>query len=151
MEQVRVPLAGPVLADVHAEQCAVEAVTSTAPVSVQGLVAADDTVTGEVVLTRAAGSGPVEVTGLQRSVVLEPVLSAPLPATLEDGELRLPVTFRPATCEPHALAETKQPFLFPLLVSVGEGAPVAVPLPLDDAQRGLLQDLLGRVLSLIHI
>ncbi|GAB4080767.1 hypothetical protein GCM10028783_17150 [Modestobacter muralis] len=144
-EEVRVPLAGPVLTDVHAEQCAVEAVTSAAPVSLQGLVATDDAVTGEVVLTRAAGSEPVAVTALQRSVVLEPLLSTALPATLEDGELRLPVTFRPATCEPHALAETKQPFLFPLLVSVAEGTPVAVTLPLDDAQRGLLQDLLGRV------
>jgi hypothetical protein len=146
-EQVRVPLAGPVLGEVHAELCRVEAVTGAAPVSVEGLAAAGDTVTGEVVLTRGPGADPIVVSALQRSVVLEPALSVPLPATLAAGapELRLPVVFRPATCDPHALAETKQPFVFPLLVAVGEGAPVPVPLPLDDGQRALLQDLLGRV------
>ena len=146
-EEVLVPLAGPVLTEVHARQCEVEAVTAAAPVTVVGLAAAGDAVTGEVVLTREAGDEPVVVSELQRSVVLEPVLSASLPATLDAGvtELRLPVTFRPATCEPHRLAETKQPFVLPLLVAVGEGAPVPVPLPLDDAQRRLLQDLLTRV------
>ncbi|MFQ1001986.1 hypothetical protein [Modestobacter sp. SSW1-42] len=145
-ERVRVPLAGPVLGDVHAELCRVEAVTDAAGVSVVGLTATGDAVTGEVVLTRGAGTeGDVVVSALQRSVVLEPVLSDGLPARMSGGELRMSVTFRPATCDPHALAETKQPFVFPLLVAVGEGAPVPVPLPLDDGQRALLQDLLSRV------
>ena len=146
-EQVQVPLTGAVLAGVHGELCRVEAVTAAARVSVEGLVAAGDSVAGELVLTRGAGAEPVVVSALQRSVVLEPALSAPLPATLAGGaaDLRLPIVFRPATCDPHALAETKQPFVFSLLVAVGEGAPVPVPLPLDDGQRQLLQDLLGRV------
>ena len=146
-EELLVPLAGPVLADVHDRQCEVEAVTSAAAVTVEGLAAADDTVTGEVVLSRGAGDEPVVVSELQRSVVIDPVLSTPLPATLGPGvaQLRLPVVFRPATCEPHRLAETKQPFVLPLLVAVGEGAPVPVLLPLDDGQRRLLQDLLTRV------
>ena len=146
-EELLVPLGGPVLAEVHARQCEVEAVTAAAAVTVEGLVAAGDAVTGEVVLTRGAGDEPVVVSELQRSVVIEPVMTAPLPATLDAGgpQLRLPVAFRPATCEPHRLAETKQPFVLPLLVAVGEGAPVPVPLPLDDGQRRLLQDLLTRV------
>jgi hypothetical protein len=145
-EEVLVPLTGPVLAEVHARQCEVEAVTAPAGVTVEGLAETGDSVTGEVVLTRGAGEESVVVSEVQRSVVLEPVLSA-LPATLDPraAELRIPVTFRPATCEPHRLAETKQPFVFPLLVAVGEGAPVPVPLPLDDGQRRLLQDLLTRV------
>ena len=146
-EELLVPLAGPVLDEVHARQCEVEAVTAAAAVTVEGLAAAGDAVTGEVVLTRGAGVDPVVVSELQRSVVLEPVLTSPLPATLDAGgeALRLPVAFRPATCEPHRLAETKQPFVFPLVVAVGEGTPVPVPLPLEDGQRRLLQDLLTRV------
>jgi hypothetical protein len=146
-EELLLPLAGPVLDEVHTRQCEIEAVTATAAVTVEGLVAADDAVTGEVVLTRGIGDEAVVVSEVQRSVVLDPVLSGPLPATLDAGaaELRLPVVFRPATCEPHRLAETKQPFIFPLLMAVGEDAPVPVLLPLDDGQRRLLQDLLTRV------
>ncbi|MCZ2823457.1 MULTISPECIES: hypothetical protein [unclassified Modestobacter] len=55
------------------------------------------------------------------------------------------MTFRPATCEPHVLAETRQPFAFPLRLAVGDGEEVAADLPLDEAQEGLLQELLGRV------
>jgi hypothetical protein len=146
-EEVLVPLGGPVLDEVHTRQCEVEAVTATAAVTVEGLTATDDAVTGEVVLTRGSGDEPVVVSELQRSVVIDPVLSTPLPATLAAGAaaLRLPVVFRPATCEPHRLAETKQPFVLPLLTAVGEGAPVPVLLPLDDGQKRMLQDLLTRV------
>ncbi|NIH67351.1 hypothetical protein [Modestobacter marinus] len=43
------------------------------------------------------------------------------------------------------LAETKQPFVFPLRLTVGEGEEVAVDLPLEEAQEAQLQELLGRV------
>jgi len=146
-EEVLVPLGGTVLDEVHHQQCAIEAATAAAGISVQGLVAGSDRVTGEVVLTRGEGADPVVVSEVQRSVVLEPVVEVPLPAALAAGdtELRLPLTIRPATCDSHALAETKQPFHFPMLVTVGAGETVPVPLPLDDGQRTVLQDLLGRV------
>jgi hypothetical protein len=55
------------------------------------------------------------------------------------------VAFTAASCEPHVLAETKQPFVFPLSVVVGDAGPVAVPLPVDATQEALLWDLLDRV------
>ena len=47
--------------------------------------------------------------------------------------------FTPATCEPHVLAETKKPFVFPVEVTVGDGEPVVLDLPVDDALRSSLE------------
>ncbi len=43
------------------------------------------------------------------------------------------------------LSDTKQPFVFPLSVIVGDAEPVPVPLPVGPAQEAMLWDLLGRV------
>jgi hypothetical protein len=148
-EDLRVPLAGRTLAQVHAEECAVAAVTAVVDVAVPELAAAPDgqALTGTVLLTRRSGDDPVEVLALERSVLLEPVVDRNLPVALrpEDDELALPVTFTPVTCDAHVLAETKKPFVFPLTVSVAGRAPVAVDLPVDDAQRALLQQMVDRV------
>jgi hypothetical protein len=147
VEDLRVPLAGGTLAQVHGEECAVAAVTAVVGVDLTGLAGAGETLTGEVVLTRRTGTEPVEVSFLGGSVVLEPVPDAELPVTLAPGDqqLRLPVTFDAERCDPHALGETKKPFVFPLTVSVGDGSAVAVDLPIDEADRAQLSDLLDRV------
>jgi hypothetical protein len=145
-ERLVVPLAGTTLALIHREECDAAAVSAVVDVRVADLVDAPAAVTGTLVVARRTGSEPVVLTFLGRSVVLEPQLGEPLPLTLAAGqaELRVPVTFSTERCDPHALAETKQPFLFPLRVAVGGRPDVPVHLPLDDAQRTRLQDLLGR-------
>ncbi|WP_100501330.1 hypothetical protein [Geodermatophilus chilensis] len=147
VEELRVPLAGDDLDVVHREQCAVAAVLAVAGVALTGLTAAGDTVTGTVVLTRARDDDrAVTVLEARRSVVLDVAVEG-LPLELRTGEERTSaeVVFTAASCEPHVLAETKQPFLFPLSVAVGEAEPVTVPLPVDDTQQELLWDLLDRV------
>ena len=146
-EELRVPLGGGTLARVHEEECAVQAVGAVVGVTVADLADAGETVTGDVVLTRRSGEEPVTVSALGGSVVLTPVPDDDLPVTLgaRETELQLPVTFDAARCDPHALAETKQPFVFPLSVGVGDAEPVPVDLPLDEAQRAVLTALLGRV------
>jgi hypothetical protein len=146
-EELRVPLAGGTMAQVHDAECAVERVLAVVGIAVEDLTEAGSTTTGAVVLTRRSGNEPVEVTRLGGSVVLQPVLDDELPVMLapEQDELRLPVTFDAARCDPHALAETKKPFVFPLAVTVGDGDSVPVDLPLDDAQKAQLEEFLGRV------
>lgn len=148
-EEVRVPLDGGMLARVHREECAVEALLEVVGVDVTELAPTPDGsgLAGAVVLTRRTGDEPVEVTALARNVLLEPSLEEELPARLAAGEdeLRLPVTFGVVTCSAHVLAEVKQPFVFPLSVVVGEAEPVPVDLPLDDAQKGALRALVDRV------
>jgi hypothetical protein len=148
-EDLAVPLTGGMLARVHAEECAVEAVLDHVGIVVTGLTPTPDGahLAGAVVLTRRAGDEPVEVTALTRNVLLEPVLDDELPARLaaEEDELRLLVTFGVVTCAAHVLAEVKQPFVFPLSVEVGGAEPVPVDLPLDDGHRAALRALVDRV------
>lgn len=149
VEELRVPLTGDTLARVHAEECAVEAVLEDVGIALSDLTPTADgqRLSGAVLVTRRGGDEPVELTALARSVLLEPVLADPLPVTMraEDDELELPLAFELATCDPHVLAETKKPFVFPLTVVVGEDDGVPVDLPVDDGQRAALQALVDRV------
>lgn len=141
-----VPLAGEVLALIHSEECAVLAVGEVVGITVTGLHEAGNDLLGEVELSRRAGDQPVTVARLGRSVLL--AASAPgLPRQLAGGERRLsvPVSFTPASCDPHVLAETKKPYVFPLVVQVGDGAEVPVDLPLDQAAKDQLAALVDRV------
>lgn len=147
-ETVLVPLSGDAMETVYAEECAVQRVLDHVSIAVTGFTDDGDAVAGDVVLTRVPGSADVdvEVLALGRSVLLDPVTEHPLPTTLAAGEdeLVLPLTVAPASCDPHVLAETKKPFVFPLRVQVaGESAPV--DLPLDEEQRAGLQALVDRV------
>ncbi|SHN83119.1 hypothetical protein SAMN05660350_03376 [Geodermatophilus obscurus] len=147
VEELRVPLAGDDLDVVHREACAVAGVLAVAGVGLTDLAAAGDSVTGTVVLTRTGDDDrAVTVVDARRSVVLDLAVDG-LPLELRPGEERATagVSFTPASCEPHVLADTKQPFVFPVWIEVGDAEPVPVPLSVDPAQQALLWDLLGRV------
>ncbi|WP_143426582.1 hypothetical protein [Geodermatophilus sabuli] len=140
VEEVRVPLAGDDLAVVHREECAVAGVLDVAGIALTGLVVDGEEATGSVVLTRRGDDDrAVTVVGVRPSVLVDVALDE-APVVLEGGEAEVstPMTFTVATCEPHVLAETKQPFLFPLQVEVGDADAVPVPLPVDEAQEALL-------------
>ncbi|MGY1823844.1 hypothetical protein [Geodermatophilus sp. SYSU D00079] len=149
VEEVRVPLTGDDLAVVHREECAVAGVLAVAAVGLTGLTSDGGTATGRVVLTRRGDDDravTVTVTDVRGSVLVDVTLDG-LPLRLGAGqdEASAPVAFTVATCEPHVLAETKQPFLFPLQVAVGDGGAVPVPLPVDESQEQLLWTLVDGV------
>jgi hypothetical protein len=148
VEDLVVPLAGDVPARLHDDACAAERVAAAVEVGVTALAPGDEELTGRLTLERRDGSGPLTVSRLGRSVLLD--VDAELPLELADGArtAAAAVEFRPATCEPHVLAETKQPYVFPLTISVGEEPPVVVDLPVDDALRTALVDLVRRVCDL---
>jgi len=144
-EEVVVPLAGDALDLVAGEQCAARRLAEHVAVAVEGFTEDGDDVRGSVVLTRVDDGGDVRVEALGRSVLLEPV-APDLPAVLgaDEQELALPFTVGLASCDPHVLAETKKPFVFPLTVAAA-GETAVVDLPLSDAQRVELQALVDRV------
>src|SRR4051812_35863379 len=131
-EELLVPLGGDTLARLHAQECAADAVLEVVDVRVEDLAEDGDTLAGEVVLARRSGHDEIVVSELSPSVVLMPVPQRELPVRLAPGEerLELPVTFDADRCDPHALAETKQPFVFPLRVTVGDGEDAVLDLPL---------------------
>ncbi|MEX5720739.1 hypothetical protein [Geodermatophilus maliterrae] len=145
-EQLLVPLAAEVLTRIHAEACAVQAVLAVVDVTVTGLALDGEAAVGSVVLTRAGDDDrPVEVARLGGNVLYD--ATADVPATLAAGEsrLELPVEFTVASCDPHVLAEIKQPYVFPMAVRVGDDDQVPVDLPLDPPQREVLAALVDRV------
>jgi hypothetical protein len=88
----------------------------------------------------------VTVTSFSRSVLIDAVADD-LPLDLGPGirQVSTPVSFEPATCEPHVLAETKKPHTFPMTVVVGEEDPAVVDLPVSEALRNELVALVDRI------
>jgi hypothetical protein len=145
-EDLRVPLSAEILTRIHTDECAVLAVQAVVTVDVVDLQDTPDSVTGSIRLTRQSGSDPVTVTRVARSVIIE-VTGSDLPVEMagDENELLTPVEFTSATCDPHALAETKKPYVFPLEVVVGDGDPVIMDLPVTDETRAALVGLVDRV------
>jgi hypothetical protein len=147
VEQLTVPLSADVLQLIHDEECAVLAVEEVVGISVTGLRAEPDAVGGSLTLTRRGGHRePVTARRLSRSVLLDATAEdLPLQLTRDDETASTPVSFAPATCDPHVLSETKKPYAFPVAVTVGNHREVPVDLPLDQAAKDLLAALVQRV------
>jgi hypothetical protein len=145
-EDLLVPLSAEILTRIHEEECAVLAVLEVVDIHVVDLADEDEALTGSLRVTRRAGDDPVSVTRVGGSVILD-VAADDLPTEMagDDDERSTPVTFTSATCDPHALAETKKPYVFPLEVTVGDDEPVVMDLPVDDELRTRLVALVDRV------
>jgi hypothetical protein len=145
VEQVQVPAAADVLELIHSEECAVLAVTAVVDITVTDLHDDGDTLAGTLTLTRRKGTEPISATRLSRSVLIEPTADLPLDLAGDEDTASASVSFTPASCDPHVLAETKKPYVFPLAVTVGGADEVPVDLPLDQAARDRLAGLVQRV------
>jgi hypothetical protein len=145
-EDLRVPLSADVLDLIHEQTCAAEAVLAVADIEVGDLHDDGDGSTGTLTLTRQTGSQTVTVVRLGRSVVLAPSV-ADLPLRLAGGAQTTssPISFTPASCDAHVLAETKKPYVFVLGVRVDDGDEVPVDLPLDQGDRDALAAMVQRV------
>jgi hypothetical protein len=143
---VRVPLSADVLDLIHEQTCAAEAVLAVADIQVSDLQDDGDGSTGTLTLTRQSGSQAVTVTRLGRSVLLAPtVADLPLRLASGAGSASTAISFTPASCDPHVLAETKKPYVFVLSMTVGDGDEVPVDLPLDQGDKDALAAMVQRV------
>src|SRR5690348_1196722 len=138
-EDLRVPLSADVLDLIHEQTCAAEAVLAVADIEVGDLHDDGNGSTGTLTLTRQSGSQAVTVTRLGRNVVLAPSV-AHLPLRLAGGAQTAssPISFTPASCDAHVLAETKKPYVFVIGVRVGNGDEVPLDLPLDQGDKDAL-------------
>jgi hypothetical protein len=144
-EEVEVPLAAAVLKQIHTDECIEQALAQEVTLEVADLRNDGDGLAGSLVLVRRSGSREATVTALRRSVLIAVEVDLPLTAAPDAPEARTALRFTPATCEPHVLAETKQPFVFPLTVVMGDANPVTVDLPIPDDVREQLHALVQRV------
>jgi hypothetical protein len=144
-EEVEVPLAAAVLKQIHTEECLEQALTQEVTVEVAGLRDDGDGLAGSLVLVRRSGAREAQVIDLRRSVLMAVEADLPLTLAADAPDAETALRFTPATCEPHVLAETKQPYLFPVTVRAGDAEPVTIDLPIPDDVRSQLQALVQRV------
>ena len=145
VEQLQVPASADVLELIHTEECADLAVLEVVDIEVTGLHDDGDTLAGSLTLTRRKGTEPVKATRLVRSVLIQPTAELPLTLAGDEDSAAAPISFTPASCDPHVLSETKKPYVFPLGVVVGDDDEVPLDLPLDQAARDQLAALVQRV------
>jgi len=145
-EDQRVPLSAAILTTIHEEGCAVRRVLDVVDISVGAWRDEPDGVTATLTLARRSGADPVTASRLARSVLIQPTVEQ-LPLTLASGaaSVSTELSFTPASCDAHVLAETKKPYLFVLGVTVGDGDEVSVDLPLDQPDKDALAGMVDRV------
>lgn len=142
---MQVPLASDdgTMQRVHTRGCAQQALLREVGVELlPGLRRRPDRqdLTGVLRLTRRAAAGAVRVSEIRGSVVYD--LAAPsLPTVLPKGagHLDIPLRITPATCEGHAIGESKKPFVFLLFVELDGQEALGTLVPVDDRQRQDLQ------------
>jgi len=153
-EQVRVPMKSEneTVPRMHAEDCAAEALAAAVDVVLTGLVVEEvdglPTVTGGLGFTREDSRESIAVTDMRGSVVLQvrPAdVELPVVMAVEESTLTVPIQIRQATCDPHYLADTKQPVLFPLWISFDDREQEYSEIPVDADQRVFLLNYLGEV------
>ena len=144
-EQVVVPLAAAVLEDIHTDECVEQSLARAVTIRLADLRDDGDGLAGSLQLVRESGDRAIRVVALRRSVLVAVEADLPLTLAADAADASTVVRLTPATCEPHVLAETKQPFLFPLTVEVGDADAVTVDLPIPDDVRARLQALVQRV------
>lgn len=139
------------IARMHAEGCAAASIAEAVTVTLQDLTWSEfdgaPALTGNLRLVRGTSTESIAVTDMRGSVVLKAAARAELPATMaaDVATVDVPVYFRQATCDPHYLADTKQPVLFPLWLSFGGRDQEYSTIPVTEAHHDLLIDFLGEV------
>ncbi|MBO9555250.1 hypothetical protein [Cellulomonas sp.] len=140
------------LARIHGEDCAAAAVAQGATLTLAdelGTHEVDGRFVGQVdlQLTPVAGGPPVEVTGVDGTVLLAPADGStgwPVDVTTSDGARRtVPLLVVPTRCDAHAVAEDKRGTFFGVHTRVGGVDQPVFYVGADDTLRGALHDFVG--------
>jgi hypothetical protein len=144
---VRVPLATPydVLGRIHDSDCAAEDLEKAAPVTLVPAPAPPEPTAplpAQLIVTRGTASGDIRLDEIGGSVLYD--VRGALPATMpaDQDRLSVDITIDAARCDPHALAEAKKPFVFPLWIAVGSSEPEYSRIPVSEENRRILTNYL---------
>nr|WP_314144922.1 hypothetical protein [uncultured Rhodococcus sp.] len=125
---------------IHSEECTAEQVLSkvsmTLSLSSPPLVPTDP-LSASLLVSRESFDGPIRVDELRGSVLYD--LTGALPRTLQSDSdsLAIPLTITTASCEAHAIADSKKPFVFPIYLAFGDEKPVyaRIPVPTETQKQ----------------
>lgn len=152
---VTVDLPTATLADIHTDECGRRAVETAVELTVGSQwQRSDEGIAGEFVLRRRPGasSSTITVSNVGGSVIfiaralpddrVLPVRLAP-----GDDETRLPVEIVASRCDPHAVAESKKTYLFPLWIEVGAAPAQYVTVDAEPTLRPALDELIDECMA----
>lgn len=147
---VELPVEDRVLQQVRSQRCAEAAVGDVVDLAWRpgwddvGEVDGEPGLRGRLVASPVATDVPVELTVGAATTLF--TVDGPVTATVVDDPVVLEVAVTVARCDPHAIAEDKKGFLFPVRVRVrvdgGDEVVVEVAVPIPE--RVALQDLIDR-------
>lgn len=104
------------------------------------------TLRGSLAVQRLDSGEPLTVAATAGSVIftLTPVDAVAPLLVLAPGQDRadIPIEITASRCDPHALADSKRTFVFPLWAAVGDGEEIATTIAVDDAARARLDELI---------
>lgn len=141
------PLDDAVLQEVRAQRCALAAVGEVVTFAWEpvwtdgGVVRGEPALVGTLVATPVGGA--TSVVSVSGATTLFTV-AEPVEATLADDPVDLAVLTTVTRCDPHAVAEDKKGYLFPVAVQVPGSEPVLVEVAVPVPERVALQDLIER-------
>jgi hypothetical protein len=104
------------------------------------------TITGELRLEQRTPGEPVAIDDAVGNVIFTLVLERAHPVlrvTDDAPTARVPVTISADRCDPHAVAEFKQPYRFLAWVAIGDGDPAPVDLDLTGGARAAIDALIA--------
>jgi hypothetical protein len=146
---VSLPVGDALLQELLARRCALAAVGEVVTLAWRpvwtdgGVVRGERALVGTLVATPVRGGEPFEVS-VEGATTLFTV-TEPVAARAQDGApVELQVRTTVTRCDPHAVAEDKKGYLFPVTVQRDGQDPVLVEVAVPVPERVALQDLIGR-------
>ena len=142
---LEVPVDEPVLLDeIRARACAAIALAETADAAFESPVRDGQQVVADLVLRRIDPARAIRIESVGGTVIFQASATRTAGDVLADlgDEARIPVTFRVARCDPHAIAESTKQVGADAWIGVDGGAAHRVALPIDDALRDELLEAL---------
>ena len=141
------PVDDAVLQEVRSQRCALAAVGEVVTFAWEPVWTDGGVVRGEPALAGTLVATPVGQTTAVVSVSGATTLftvAEPVQATLAGEPVDLTVVTTVTRCDPHAVAEDKKGYLFPVAVQVPDAEPVLVEVAVPVPERVALQDLIER-------
>lgn len=135
------------VARLHERECAAAEVRERVDITFGDEWSMDGiTISGELRLDQRTPGAPVVVDDAAGNVIFTLVLERAHPVvrvTDDAPSAHVPVTISADRCDPHAVAEFKQPYRFLAWVTIGDADPVPVDLDLTGAARTALDALIA--------
>lgn len=143
------------LPKLHERECDIARVAAAVDVGLASIeqVEGDDgpVLEADVTFRRLDGDEQIVVSDVRGSVLYR-IVPGDLPVVMApgDAEMRLPIVISAARCDGHALGESKQPFVFPVGIQIGDEDQVGYDIPMASDQQAQLWEYLTDTCGIVN-